>query len=345
MPFSPTFEKQVNSDMREKDNPDQYAQESKGERISTPPFEAEAEDADMSEKKDRPPRFSTLFGAASAPPAREFESYPAPSRKSGIWMPTPLFVLFAVILLFESTLLFAYTTIGLYNNLPSGFIPATAPAINIAPNFIMPQAQATITQTTTMTVLGNGLLSSIAIPTTTSISSTAEAASNLFGMLEGIGTPPSSTKGSSSATHTPGVATSTMILSQIPAPQQTVNSVKLVTVDASGSTLPARPTVTATTVIDPSQAAAASSANAASKLSIKTVMAGLAAALTPHAIASSTTFATSAASTTAPAPAVTALSTSMKALNDSHRALRWLAILSAPSTNSTKQGLGHNIGG
>ncbi|KAK0943563.1 hypothetical protein LTR48_005419 [Friedmanniomyces endolithicus] len=310
MPFSTAFEKQVNSNMREEDNPDQYAQESKGERMPTPQLDAQAEDADMSEKKDRPPRFSTLFGAAPAPPAREFESYPTPSRKSGIWMPTPLFVLFAVILLFESTLLFAFTVIGLYNNLPSRLIPSAAPAINIAPNFIMPQGQAIITQTTTVTVLGNGLFSSIAVPLTTSIPSTAEAASNLFGMLEGIGTPSSITKPSSSATHTPGAATSTMILSQVPPPQQTVNSVKLVTVDPSGSALPARPTVTATTVIDPSQAAAASSASAAAKMSIETAMAGLAAALTPHAIASSTTFATSAVSTTAPVPTIAAQSAS-----------------------------------
>ncbi|KAK0354021.1 hypothetical protein LTR94_014289 [Friedmanniomyces endolithicus] len=318
MPFSPTFEKQVNSNMREEDNPDQYAQESKGGRMPTPQLEAEAEDADVSEKKDRPPRFSTLFGAAPALPAREFESYPAPSRKSGIWMPTSLFVLFAVILLVESTLLFAFTVIGLYNNLPSRLIPSAAPAINIAPNFIMPQGQAIITQTTTVTVLGNGLFSSIAVPSSTSVPSTAEAASNLFGMLEGIGTPPSSTKPSSSATHTPGVATSTMILSQMPPPQETINSVKLVTVDPSGSTLPARPTVTATTVIDPLQAAAASSANAAAKSSIEAAMAGLAAALTPHAIASSTTSATSAASTTAPAPTFTALSASTARARGKH---------------------------
>ncbi|KAK0273025.1 hypothetical protein LTR35_012437 [Friedmanniomyces endolithicus] len=333
MPFSTAFEKQVDSNMREEDNPDQYAQESKGERMPTPQLDAEAEDADMSEKKDRPPRFSTLFGAAPAPPAREFESYPAPSRKSGIWMPTSLFVLFAMILLVESTLLFAFAVIGLYNNLPSRLISSAAPAINIAPNFIMPQVQAIITQTTTVTVLGNGLFSSIAVPSTTSIPSTAEAASNLFGMLEGIGTPQSSTKPSSSATHTSGAATSTMILSQMPAPQETVNSIKLVTVDPSGSTLPARPTVTATTVIDPLQAAAASSANAAAKMSIETAMAGLAAALTPHAIASSTTFATSAASITAPMPAVTALSTST------------LATLSASSTTSTERSSGYFIGG
>ncbi|KAK0951376.1 hypothetical protein LTR91_025027 [Friedmanniomyces endolithicus] len=137
-------------------------------------------------------------------------------------------------------------------------------------------------------------------------------------MLEGIGTPPSSTKPSSSATHTPGVATSTMILSQMPPPQETINSVKLVTVDPSGSTLPARPTVTATTVIDPLQAAAASSANAAAKSSIEAAMAGLAAALTPHAIASSTTSATSAASTTAPAPTFTALSASTARARGKH---------------------------
>ncbi|TKA77595.1 hypothetical protein B0A55_03142 [Friedmanniomyces simplex] len=330
MPSRQVLEKRANSDMQEENSDDQYAQEPREERMPTPQLDAETEDADMSEKKDRPPRFSTLFGVAPTLPAREFESYPEPQRKSGIWMPTPLFVLFAVILLFESTLLFAYAIIGLYSNLglvPSG--PASCncesnrPAINIAPNFVMPQAQAPIMQTTTVTVLGNGLLSDllpaptippssgITMSTSTGSSTTADSspqaaaiASNVLGMLNSIATAPSSMTGSTSITRVPGVATSTMILSQIPPPQSTVNSVKLVTVNPSGSTILARPTVTATTVIDPSQAAAANSASAVAQSSVETAFAGLAKALTPHVIPSSTTFATSVASTTAP-PATT----------------------------------------
>ncbi|KAK5693409.1 hypothetical protein LTR97_009978 [Elasticomyces elasticus] len=302
MPFKQMFEKRVNADMQGENS---YAQESKKARPSTPQPEMEAEDLDLSEKKERPPRFSTLF--ANPPPLsmRQPESFPEPKNRSGIWMPTSLFVLFAVILLFESTLLFAYTVIGFYNNMPTGFMPsapaacnceANKPAINIAPNFIMPQAQA---PQQTITVLGNGVLSDInsepatstSTSTTISSSTTQEAssqasaiASNLLGILTSTPAASTTTSSTTSTTPLPDIATSTLISSVTP-PRSTVNSIILVTVNAAGSTLPPRSTVTSTKTIDASQAAAESSTKAA--------LAGLAAAMTLDATLSSTTLATS----------------------------------------------------
>ncbi|KAK5711204.1 hypothetical protein LTR17_018492 [Elasticomyces elasticus] len=322
MPFGQLFEKRVNANMQGANSYAQSAEESKKARPSTPQPDMEADDADLSEKKERPPRFSTLFANPPPLPTRQLESFPEPKNRSGIWMPTSLFVLFTLILLFESTLLFAYTVIGFYNNMPTGFMPSAAaacncetnkPAINIAPNFIMPQAQA---PQQTITVLGNGLVSSIIPepPTSTSsstfiTSSTAQEASsqvsaiasNLLGIL--TGTPAASTTSSTtSTTPLPDIATSTLISSVTP-PRSTVNSVVLITVNAAGSTLPPRSTVTSTKTIDASQAAAETSTKAA--------LAGLAAAMTLDATLSSTTLATSlstsptATEATTTAPAVT----------------------------------------
>jgi hypothetical protein len=127
----------------------------------------EEEDIELSEKKDRPPRFSTLF-EPTAPP-QIVERYIQPKKKSGVYIPTPLFVVLAIVLLFESTLLFAYTLIGLYNNLPNGVLPfggsssaitegcncADRGSINISPNFIMPGAEVdgfTLTTATPSTI-------------------------------------------------------------------------------------------------------------------------------------------------------------------------------------------------
>ncbi|KAK5675783.1 hypothetical protein LTS10_011510 [Elasticomyces elasticus] len=320
MPFGQLFEKRVNADMQGENSHAQSAEQSKKARPSTPQPEMEAEDADLSEKKERPPRFSTLFANPPPLPMRQFESFPEPKNRSGIWMPNSLFVLFAVILLFESTLLFAYTVIGFYNNMPTGFMPSapaacncenSRPAINIAPNFIMLQAQAA---QQTITVVGDGLLSKTMLEPATSTSSstiissstTQEAssqasaiASNLLGILTSTPATPT-TSSTTSTTPLPDIATSTLISSVTP-PRSTVNSVVLITVNAAGSTLPPRSTVTSTKTIDASQAAAESSTKAA--------LAGLAAAMTLDATLSSTTLATSVstsptsteATTTAPA--------------------------------------------
>ncbi|EME39441.1 hypothetical protein DOTSEDRAFT_75199 [Dothistroma septosporum NZE10] len=233
----------------------------------------EIEDADMAMKKglsspgypvdekvygkeQHPPRFSTIFGANPAPPPppppqRGYipDYYPPPQRKSGVFLPMPLFIVFAVILFLESTILFAYTVIGLYNNAPARLFPwaghggavATAcnygpqqPAVNIAPNFIIPQAGQPLPDLVTTTASVSTSTSSSSASSTSSFSTSsttnsdaAAAASDIAGIFGGL------TSVTASATR------------------PTVTSVKLITEDPSGDVLTPRPTVTRTTFINP----------------------------------------------------------------------------------------------
>lgn len=84
------------------------------------------------------------------PPIHSFPSYPVQSyisapRRSGMYVPTPLFVLFILLFLFESGVLFVYTVVALYNTLPASLVPVPSPRydcqngnehqpINVAPN-------------------------------------------------------------------------------------------------------------------------------------------------------------------------------------------------------------------
>ncbi|KAK3670098.1 hypothetical protein LTR78_010038 [Recurvomyces mirabilis] len=280
--FSNSFEKRVNAEMDISDHSDdQYGSEKKP-KPSSAHYDAEEVDAEVAQKKDDPPRFSTIFGVPTtdpAPaPAREFESYPAPRPKSGVRVPMAVVVVVGIILLFETTALFAFTVIGLYNSLPARLVGSNCvchdqiPTVNIAPNFVIGQASGVQTQTVTVA----GSLSDLTIPPKTSTtlstaSSTTAAnassqaaaglASDLLGILHTTPTASSSTK------LVPGVATSTEILSQIPPPRSTVSSVTRITVDPSGATIAPRPTVTSTTVIDALAAAGSTSLAARSESS------------------------------------------------------------------------------
>ncbi|KAK4540260.1 hypothetical protein LTR36_009665 [Oleoguttula mirabilis] len=280
MPFKNVFERRVNENMQEAEAgrappPEVVDADMEMKKQIQPPSpdkEAQAQDGDWSDKKDQPPRFSTLFSAAPPQPPRQFESYPEPKRKSGVFLPTPVFTIIAVILLFESTVLFAYTVIGLYNNLPVRLVPGAAvcacegidrqPTVNIAPNFIMPQAQAP----QTVTVFGTGSLPDLLPPSTSTTSSSilststssssmssvaatsqaAAAASDILGMLTGLATAtatPSSSRSVAVVTVTPA---STVILSEVQPTPSAVKSTLLLTVNAAGSTLSPDPTTTAT---------------------------------------------------------------------------------------------------
>ncbi|KAF2769321.1 hypothetical protein EJ03DRAFT_351466 [Teratosphaeria nubilosa] len=268
---------------------------------NTPDLEYEAEHEDWSDKKDHPPRFSTLFGVAPPLPERRAERHEPRRRRSGVFLPTPVFVLFVIILIFESTLLFAYTVIGLYNNLPQRLVPAAGrtetcncgtqdkqPAVNIAPNFMMPQVPAIITQT--VTALGNdgvaphSLSTTTASSTSTSSTSTtssstssdssgsqsseaAAIASEVAGMLHTLIT---TTSTSSSSVTTPSTSSPPSIVTVTVTPaQSTVSSTTILTVTPTeASTSIIRPTVTSILYLDPSQAAASSSADAAALSSI-----------------------------------------------------------------------------
>ncbi|KAF1824184.1 uncharacterized protein K489DRAFT_408599 [Dissoconium aciculare CBS 342.82] len=210
MSFKKTFEKRLNRNMQQ----DSEVGESSSSKIDdmdikTQPGPADdADDYDLNMKKDAPPRFSTLFGPAppivqSVPtPSPRREYFPPPQRKSGIWMPWSLFIILAVMLFLESTVLFTYTVIGLYNNTPSrllalagqgigGSMPygmceplkATSPqpaAVNFAPNFVMPQAApaSSITVTVTLTTTASATTPTTSTSTTTSTTSASPTTSS-----------------------------------------------------------------------------------------------------------------------------------------------------------------------
>ncbi|GIZ49785.1 hypothetical protein CKM354_001281200 [Cercospora kikuchii] len=267
MSFSSHFEKKANEEMMHED----------GQPGRAP---AEMEDADMAlkkngypssqhdeqEKKDYPPRFSTLFGVAPpAPPPppphtpREYvrEHYPEPKRRSGIHMPLALFIVLMITLFFESTIIFAYTIIGLYNNAPARLFPwagqgtavaATCggsgqqqPAINIAPNFVIPgqagaEQQHVTTELITITAtpsIPSTSSTSTSTSTTNASSQAAALASDIAGILGSLGL------GGASSTTSSSIAFVT-----VKPPQSTVTSVTVITETPLG------PTLTQTTFVD-----------------------------------------------------------------------------------------------
>lgn len=256
MPFNKNFEAQVNDNMSSGSQSASY--DSKAPMQPCSPTLSEAADGEYNEKramKDQgqhhlPPRFSTIFdtkGPAPATPTRAFESYPQqPARKSGgVYLAKPLFwALFAVIL-FETAVLFAYTVIGLVNNMgvklvhtnSAGAIVAgcdcNAQPINISPNFFMaPGSQAPVAD----------MSSSITSSTSQTSSSSATPvpgvnASQLADIMNSVG----AIKTSESTTHMPSTSIKTVTPSQ-----ETVESTTVLTVDPSGSTISPRPTVTST---------------------------------------------------------------------------------------------------
>ena len=121
----------------------------------------EHEDAVLSEKKDRPPRFSTVFANPTPPVPYRDDDPPRERKRSGVYVPMPLFILFAALLLLMSTFLFAYTIIGLYNNRPAGLLSQPSPingcdcaGIKFAPNFLLcNDAKTTVTVTAGAAVL------------------------------------------------------------------------------------------------------------------------------------------------------------------------------------------------
>ena len=259
MSFSSHFEKKDNEEMMHEDG-----------RPGRAP--AEMEDADMvlkkngypssqldgqecHDKKDYPPRFSTLFGVAPpAPPPppphtpREYVRghYPEPKKRSGIHMPLALFIVLMITLFFERTIIFAYTIIGLYNNAPARLFPwagqGTAvaavrdssqqqPAINIAPNFVLPgqagaEQQHVTTELITITATPSTSSTSTLTSTTNASSQAASLASDIAGILGSLGL------GGASSTTSSSIAFVT-----VKPPQSTVTSVTVITETPPGPTL------------------------------------------------------------------------------------------------------------
>ncbi|KAM0721770.1 hypothetical protein Q7P37_002695 [Cladosporium fusiforme] len=270
--FGQNFEAQVNSNM-DQDTQQSASQDHKGKMPARSPSPSMAEDGEYNEKmamKDGgqhqlPPRFSAIFDTKlPTTPTKAFESYPQqPTRRSGIYVPKAVFWALLIIFLFETAALFAYTVIGLVSNMPSRLVPYTGASavmsgcdcsaqqpINISPNFFMPQApQASVVQSPTSTPSTTTSTSTSSSTTSTSSSSSAEGvnASQLADMIKSVGM----IKASSSSTHSPTTKTTV-----VTPPGSTVQSTKLLTVDASGKPVEPRPTVTSTKVIDASEASA-----------------------------------------------------------------------------------------
>lgn len=200
----------------------------------------EEEDCELAAKKDTPPRFSTLFTAAPAPVIVERDP-PREKKRSGVFIPMPIFILLAALFFFMSTLLFVYTIIGLYNNRPAGLVnfggPSPAPidacdcadkhaGINIAPNFVMGPSGKTETVTVTLTpsaaVAADAKTSSSS--STTTKSSTKKTPSTTSTKIVKV-TPP------------PHIATSTAVIAVgpdgKPLPTSTIHSTKTVAATTS----------------------------------------------------------------------------------------------------------------
>jgi hypothetical protein len=283
MPFKQVFERRVNRNLREGEQgpaPPEIIEED-GDikpKVDSKGIEYEEEDIELSEKKDRPPRFSTLF-TQPAPP-QIIERYVEPSRKSGVTIPTPLFVVLAFVLFFESTLLFAYTVIGLYNNVPSGLLSfggsttavmegcncGTGQAgINIAPNFIMPGANA---ETTTVTADASTTSDTTKATTTsststhTSSSSSSSTTSSIASSIDlSIAAGLASFLRGDATTTSPSIAHTTKVVVVTPK-QSTVLSTKDVTVIAGQSTSTSFVDVPAKSTDNAKRASPASSAAA-----------------------------------------------------------------------------------
>jgi len=65
------------------------------------------------------------FPSSPPPPPlpQFFPSYPVELRRSGVYIPIPLFILVVLVFFFESSILFVYTTVALYKTVPAAFIP------------------------------------------------------------------------------------------------------------------------------------------------------------------------------------------------------------------------------
>ena len=153
--------------------------------------------------------------------ALHMQSNPQPRKKKGVFIPLPIFIVLAIILFFETTLLFAYTIIALDNNLGSGLFPIGSTrinacpeqqAINVAPKFFVGsvQSEAQLPEKAPTTVTS----------TTVSVSTTTKPA---------------------------GTAHTTVVTTVSPTPV-TVSSVVNLTVDPNGSTITPTKTTSFTTV-------------------------------------------------------------------------------------------------
>ncbi|QIX00439.1 hypothetical protein AMS68_005956 [Peltaster fructicola] len=210
----------------------------------------EPHDYEIHSKKDAPPpRFSTIFDTKPQPilAAEPVIESPRRRRRNGVFIPMPIFVLLAILFFLESIVLFAYTAIGLYNQLPGRLVTTihgpTAAAcdlappvehqaapINIAPNFVVGGAggQSTVTETVTVTFMGRE--SSTLLPSLSSTSSSSTVSSSTTSSTT------SSAPSMAIVTFTPGGGVVTSVVFVTPSPaSQAERPTSFVTVFAGAS--------------------------------------------------------------------------------------------------------------
>lgn len=290
MPFTPVFEKHVNEDMQESqagpaprsppspcssgstawDDSDIKKRPLSPKRDDGP----EAEDLDMSYKRQKslPPRFSTIFDTGkSAQPLPAQPSTPRivecchreSGKKGGIHLSTPAFVFLVIVLLFESTLLFAYTVIGLYQNTPLAFLGAVGvptpvdgchcgsaaadskqSAINFAPKFVFgqPGAQMSVSDPSSVTPHETSTATSPITATSVSEATSTESETSTTDHETDHETETSTTATSTTATTTTTDAAKL-------AASQVLGVLKGAEESEASSLRPERSTVRATTVV------------------------------------------------------------------------------------------------
>lgn len=113
----------------------------------------------------------------TAPPAAEIHFAPdfAPcQRRSGFYVPLPLAITIALLVLFESSLLFMYTTIGLYRSMPAPapFLPV--PVVYAGPQMDLAAFSPSITHAAAAAVLADHSTAAMAIPVTTEVTKITE---------------------------------------------------------------------------------------------------------------------------------------------------------------------------
>ncbi|KJX95395.1 hypothetical protein TI39_contig4116g00017 [Zymoseptoria brevis] len=250
MAFQEEFEMSVNENMQDDDQHGRAPSfdDGKGADMKRRHFhETEAED--FNDKKDQPPRFSTLMGVAPKPaqpqppppppPPQFYHEYYLPPRepRRGVYLSMPIFIVFVLVLFFESTLLFAYTIFGMYYNAPIGMFSWSQSNTTIAGcacdnsnptfNIIMPSANGENISVTPTS-------STIATSTTTDAKLVA---SGILSALAGLGNVSSTSSPIALVTITPT--------------RSTVTSVKLLTADPSGNIIePSMKVLTSTQMVD-----------------------------------------------------------------------------------------------
>ncbi|WPG98969.1 Hypothetical protein R9X50_00177100 [Acrodontium crateriforme] len=325
MPFQQLFTKRVNDNMQdaEPSNPETMTRPINAEQHDssmpkgkeTGAFYHSEDEEDINWKKvekSQPPRFSTIF---ADPAPHQEPQYPAMieplaqrKRRPGVFIPTPLFIFLMAVLFLETAILFAYMLFRSFESSGGmlGIGIDRQPAVNISPNFIVGGAGVVETHTVTTTILRDihtGLLPDF-VPTLSALEVSSTATTSSIN-------PASSSKEAAAISQLLGIfghttssrslqPTSTVVITVTPTaiiPTSTV----LLTVDAQGSPIGPRKTVTSIYVPGVSPRATNTKATDAGSSSVASAAAAHADS-SSSGLSPSSTAAVASAETTLPSP-------------------------------------------